>query len=83
MSEAFDKRQLSELLLLLDADDRKVLVRAYYLGQSVEDIAACERISTTLVKSRLHNALSALRSYASERVAVAASATTSATSPLR
>jgi len=79
MSEPFEKRHLSEALLSLDADDRRVLVRAHYLGQSVQDIAACERISTALVRSRLHNALCELRTYASERVAVAASAITSAT----
>ena len=79
MREQFDKRQLSELLLSLDPDDRKVLVRAYYLGQSVQDIAAYERISTTVVRSRLHKALSALRTYVPESVAVAASAITSAT----
>lgn len=79
MSEPFDKRALSELLLSLDADDRKVLVRAHYLGQSVQHIAACEQISTALVRSRLHNALSALRTYTPESVAVAASAITSAT----
>ena len=79
MSEQFDKRQLSELLLSLDPDDRTVLVRAYYLRQSVQDIAAYERISTTVVRWRLHNALSALRTYVPESVAVAASAITSAT----
>jgi RNA polymerase sigma-70 factor (ECF subfamily) len=79
MSEQFDKRQLSELLLSLDPDDRTVLVRAYYLRQSVQDIAACERISTSVVRSRLHNALSALRTYVPASVAVAASAITSAT----
>jgi RNA polymerase sigma-70 factor (ECF subfamily) len=79
MSEPLDKRQLSELLLSLPADERTVLVRAHYLGQSVQDIASCERISTTMVRSRLHNAMSALRTYTSESVAVAASAITSAT----
>jgi RNA polymerase sigma-70 factor, ECF subfamily len=83
MSEQFDKRHLSELLLSLDPDDRTVLVRAYYLRQSVQDIAAyiaaCERISTSVVRSRLHNALSALRTYVPASVAVAASAITSAT----
>jgi RNA polymerase sigma-70 factor, ECF subfamily len=79
MSEQFDKRQLSELLLSLDPDDRTVLVRAHYLRQSVQDIAACERISTTVVRWRLHNALNALRAYVPASVAVAASAITSAT----
>ena len=40
---AFDKWILSDALLSLSQDHRNAIVRAYYLGQTVADIAAQER----------------------------------------
>jgi RNA polymerase sigma-70 factor, ECF subfamily len=70
MSPAFDRWILSDALLLLSADHRAVVVRAYYLGQTVADIAAQEQIPEGTVKSRLHYALGALRIALQERGAV-------------
>jgi RNA polymerase sigma-70 factor (ECF subfamily) len=64
---AFDKWILSDALLSLSADHRSVVVRAYYLGQTVADIAAQEQIPEGTVKSRLHYALRALRISLQER----------------
>ena len=54
-------------LLSLSEDHRTVLVRAYYLGQTVADIAQQEGIPEGTVKSRLHYALRALRIALQER----------------
>ena len=64
---AFDKWILSDALMSLSADHRVAVVRAYYLGQTVADIAAHERIPEGTVKSRLHYALRALRIALQER----------------
>ena len=64
---AFDKWILSDALMSLSADHRTAVVRAYYLGQTVADIAAHERIPEGTVKSRLHYALRALRIALQER----------------
>ena len=45
----------------LPAEHRRAVVRAYYFGQTVADIAAHERIGECVVKSRLHDALLGLR----------------------
>lgn len=45
----------------LPAEHRRAVVRAYYLGQTVADIAAAERVGECVVKSRLHDALQSLR----------------------
>jgi RNA polymerase sigma-70 factor, ECF subfamily len=58
---AFDKWILSDALMSLSADHRVAVIRAYYLGQTVADIAAHEHIPEDAVKSRLHNALRTLR----------------------
>ena len=47
-------------------DHRVAVVRAYYLGQTVADIAAHEQIPEGTVKSRLHYALRALRNTLQE-----------------
>ncbi len=52
---------LSDALLSLSPDHRVAVVRAYYLGQTVADIAANEQIPEDTVKSRLHYALRELR----------------------
>lgn len=64
---AFDKWILSDALMSLSADHRAAVVRAYYLGQSIADIAAHQQIPEGTVKSRLHYALRALRIALQER----------------
>ena len=64
---AFDKWILSDALLSLSPDHRNSIVRAYYLGQTVADIAAQEQVPEGTVKSRLHYALRALRIALQER----------------
>jgi RNA polymerase sigma-70 factor (ECF subfamily) len=64
---AFDKWILSDALLSLSQEHRTVIVRAYYLGQAVADIAQQEQIPEGTVKSRLHYALRALRISLQER----------------
>ena|SRR4030081_866061 len=64
---AFDKWILSDALLSLSPDHRTAIVRAYYLGQTVADIAQQEQIPEGTVKSRLHYALRALRIALQER----------------
>jgi RNA polymerase sigma-70 factor (ECF subfamily) len=67
MGPAFDKWILSDALLSLSPEHRSAIVRAYYLGQTVADIAAQEGIPEGTVKSRLHYALRALRIALQER----------------
>ena len=64
---AFDKWILSDALVSLSKEHRTAIVRAYYLGQSVAQIAADEQIPEGTVKSRLHYALRALRNALQER----------------
>jgi RNA polymerase sigma-70 factor (ECF subfamily) len=64
---AFDKWILSDALLSLSKEHRTAIVRAYYLGQTVADIAEHEQIAQGTVKSRLHYALKALRNALQER----------------
>lgn len=64
---AFDKWILSDALLSLSRDHRVVIVRSYYLGETVADIAAHEQIPEGTVKSRLHYAVRALRIALQER----------------
>jgi RNA polymerase sigma-70 factor, ECF subfamily len=64
---AFDKWILSDALLSLSKEHRAVIVRAYYLCQTVADIAEQEQIPEGTVKSRLHYALKALRNALQER----------------
>ena len=63
---AFDKWMLSDALMSLSRDHRAVVVRAYYLGQTVATIAEYEQIPEGTVKSRLHYALHALRNALQE-----------------
>jgi RNA polymerase sigma-70 factor (ECF subfamily) len=63
---ACDKWILSEALMSLRRDQRVAIVRAYYLGQTVAEIAAHEGIPEGTVKSRLHYALRALRNTLQE-----------------
>ena len=64
---AFDKWILSDALMTLSKDHRSAVVRAYYLGQTVADIAAHEQIPEGTVKSRLHYAMRSLRIALQER----------------
>jgi RNA polymerase sigma-70 factor (ECF subfamily) len=64
---AVDKWVLSDALKSLSADHRNAIVRAYYLGQTVADIAQQEQVPEGTVKSRLHYALRALRIALQER----------------
>ena len=64
---AFDKWILSDALMALSHDHRVAVVRAYYLGQTVADIAAHEQIPEGTVKSRLHYAMRSLRIALQER----------------
>ena len=67
---AFGKWILSDALLSLSRDHRVAVVRAYYLGQTVADIAAEEQIPEGTVKSRLHYAMRSLRIALQERCVV-------------
>ncbi|MGV0803262.1 sigma factor-like helix-turn-helix DNA-binding protein, partial [Mycolicibacterium elephantis] len=58
---------LADALKSLSAEHRTAIVRAYYLGQTVADIAEKEGIPAGTVKSRLHYALRALRDALQEK----------------
>lgn len=58
---ALDRLLLSAALRELSADHRAVILRAYYRGHSVAQIAAELQIAEGTVKSRLHYAVRALR----------------------
>jgi RNA polymerase sigma-70 factor (ECF subfamily) len=64
---AVDKWVLADALKSLSPEHRTAIVRAYYLGQTVNDIAALENVPPGTVKSRLHYALRALRTALQER----------------
>jgi RNA polymerase sigma-70 factor (ECF subfamily) len=51
---------VAEALHSLSAEDRAAVIRAYYFGQSVPDIARLEQLPEDTVKSRLHDALHSL-----------------------
>jgi RNA polymerase sigma-70 factor, ECF subfamily len=61
-----DSMILSDALKSLRRDQRVAVIRAYYLGQTIADIAAHEQIPEGTVKSRLHYALHALRNRLQE-----------------
>ncbi len=67
---AVDKWILADALKSLSADHRTAIVRSYYLGQTVADIARLEDVPPGTIKSRLHYALRALRIALQERGAV-------------
>jgi RNA polymerase sigma-70 factor (ECF subfamily) len=67
IAPAVDKWVLADALKTLSSEHRNVVVRAYYLSQTVADIAEAEQIPPGTVKSRLHYALRALRSALQER----------------
>lgn len=61
VDRVFDSMLVSEALATLGADHRAVVVRAYYSGQGIAQIAAELQIPPGTVKSRLHYGLRALR----------------------
>jgi DNA-directed RNA polymerase specialized sigma24 family protein len=67
MTDSARAELLRDALLSLSTDHRIAVVRAYYLGQTVADIAAREGIAEGTVKSRLHYTLQSLRTELQER----------------
>lgn len=61
VDRVFDSMLVSEALAALSPDHRAVIVRAYYRGHGVEQIAAELQIPPGTVKSRLHYGLRNLR----------------------
>lgn len=58
---ALDTWLVAEVLTQLTPEHRTVIVRAYYMGQSVAELAAALDLPEGTVKSRLHYGLRALR----------------------
>jgi len=56
-----DPSQVAEALNRLAPDHRTVVVRAYYLGQSIAELAEALNVPRDTVRSRLHYGLHALR----------------------
>jgi len=63
----FESLLVQDALAAISADHRAVVVRAYFRGSTVAEIAADLRIPEGTVKSRLHYALRALRLALQER----------------
>jgi RNA polymerase sigma-70 factor (ECF subfamily) len=63
----FDAWVLSDALASLSLEHRTAVVSAYYLGQSVAEIARQNGLPEGTVKSRLHYALRAMRLALQER----------------
>ena len=63
----FEAILVEEALAALSTDHRAVVVRAYYRGLSVAEMAAELEIPQGTVKSRLHYGLRALRLALQER----------------
>ncbi|POH62737.1 MULTISPECIES: sigma-70 family RNA polymerase sigma factor [Cryobacterium] len=62
-----DRWLLTDALTALTPEHRTVLVSAYYLGQSIAEIALHQQVPEGTVKSRLHYALRAMRLALQER----------------
>ena len=58
---------ISDVLLMLSESHRRAIVSAYYLGNSVAEIARQEDVPIGTIKSRLHYALAALKLSLQER----------------
>ncbi|NUT50513.1 MAG: sigma-70 family RNA polymerase sigma factor [Saccharothrix sp.] len=58
---ALDAWLVADVLTQLTPEHRTVIVRAYYMGQSVAELAAALDLPEGTVKSRLHYGLRALR----------------------
>ena len=61
MNAALDRLLIHQALTLLSDEHRAVILRSYYLGWTTARIAADLQIAEGTVKSRLHNAIRALR----------------------
>ena len=58
---------IADVLLTLSEQHRRAIVNAYYMGNSVAEIARLEEVPVGTIKSRLHYALAALRLSLQER----------------
>ena len=58
---------ISDVLLTLSEQHRRAIVSAYYMGNSVAEIARQEEVPVGTIKSRLHYALAALKLSLQER----------------
>ena len=58
---------ISDVLLSLSEQHRRAIVSAYYMGNSVAEIARQEEVPVGTIKSRLHYALAALKLSLQER----------------
>jgi RNA polymerase sigma-70 factor (ECF subfamily) len=58
---------IADVLLMLSEQHRRAIVSAYYMGNSVAEIARQEEVPIGTIKSRLHYALAALRLSLQER----------------
>ncbi|UFS58001.1 sigma-70 family RNA polymerase sigma factor [Subtercola endophyticus] len=65
--QVLDAWLLSDALSNLSYEHRSAIVGAYYLGQSVAEIARAEDVPEGTIKSRLHYALRALKLALQER----------------
>ena len=59
--ELIDRDELERGFARLDADERSILVLRYYLGLTVDEVAAALGIPSGTAKSRLHRATAAMR----------------------
>ncbi|MFC0112656.1 sigma factor-like helix-turn-helix DNA-binding protein [Kibdelosporangium aridum] len=64
---ALDSWLISDALTQLTPEHRTVIIRAYYMGQSVSDLAAELDVPEGTILSRLHYGLRALRLALQER----------------
>jgi RNA polymerase sigma-70 factor (ECF subfamily) len=60
-TDLVDRDELERGFARLDADERSILVLRYYLGLSVDEVAAALGIPLGTAKSRLHRATAAMR----------------------
>ncbi len=66
-SALLDSWMISEVLSKLSEPHRRAVVGAYYLGNSVAEIARLEQVPVGTIKSRLHYALAAIKIALQER----------------
>ena len=66
-NSVLDAWVISDVLSTLSEAHRRAIIGAYYLGNSVAEIAKEEGVAVGTVKSRLHYALAALRLSLQER----------------
>ncbi len=69
-NSALDAWIISDALSTLSIPHRKAVVAAYYLGQSITEIARQQDVPEGTIKSRLHFALRALRLSLQEKGAI-------------